>query len=328
MKQEINWGIIGCGDVTEVKSGPAFSKVERSNLIAVMRRDAEKVKDYAQRHNVPIYYTDADELINDPRINAVYIATPPLHHEQYALAALQAGKPVYVEKPMAISYAAAKRLNEAADQSGVKLVVAHYRRQLPLFKKIKELVDQHAIGDVRFVKMQMLQPHNAPLITQTHDNWRVNPDVAGGGLFHDLAPHQLDLMLHFFGGVNTACGFSANQGGHYAADDIVEGVIKFNNNILFNGLWCFTVPKNETKDLCEIIGSNGKLSFSIFNHEWLKLTVNNEVQEFAFTNPPHVQQPMIEKVVQYFLDEGPNPCPGQDGVEVMRLIEKFTVNSR
>lgn len=327
LKQAINWGIIGCGDVTEVKSGPAFNKVEQSNLVAVMRRDPIKVKDYAKRHNVSRFYTDANELINDPEVNAIYIATPPLYHEQYALDALRAGKPVYVEKPMAISYAAAKRLNNAANQSGGKLSVAHYRRELPLFKKVKQLLNDGVIGDVRFVNMQMLQPHNAPLITKTDDNWRVDPTVSGGGLFHDLAPHQIDLMLAFFGDVNSATGISGNQGNYYAADDIVQGAIKFKNNVLFNGLWCFTVRKNETKDLCEITGSKGKLSFSIFKHDWLRLNIDDEVEDFTFENPAHVQQPMIEKVVQYFLDEGPNPCPGDDGVEVMRVMERFTLST-
>src|SRR5688572_22425115 len=102
---KINWGIIGCGDVTEVKSGPAFNRVRDSALVAVMRRDEAKVKDYASRHQVPAWYTDAQVLINDPGINAIYVATPPSTHEEYAIAALKAGKPVYVEKPMSVDTA-------------------------------------------------------------------------------------------------------------------------------------------------------------------------------------------------------------------------------
>src|SRR5205085_11613785 len=110
----INWGIIGCGDVTEIKSGPAFNKVKNSSLIAVMRRDAEKAKDYAQRHNVPKWYDNADQLINDPDINAVYVATPPSSHEEYTLAAISAGKPVYVEKPMSVDALWAWRMASVA----------------------------------------------------------------------------------------------------------------------------------------------------------------------------------------------------------------------
>jgi predicted dehydrogenase len=131
----INWGIIGCGDVTEVKSGPAFNKVPGSSLVAVMRRYAAKAKDYAQRHGVPKWYADAQQLINDPAVNAIYVATPPSSHLQYTLAAIAAGKPVYVEKPMSTDAAAALQMAAAANTHNIKLTVAHYCRQQPFFKK-------------------------------------------------------------------------------------------------------------------------------------------------------------------------------------------------
>jgi predicted dehydrogenase len=321
---EINWGIIGCGDVTEVKSGPAFNKVPYSRLVAVMRRDAKKAKDYADRHKVSRWYSDAQQLIDDPEVNAVYVATPPLQHEEYAIAALKAGKPVYVEKPMAVHAASAKKIVQASKETGGKVSVAHYRREQPLFKKINELINTNAVGDVRIVNLRLLQPHQSKMITQTPDNWRINPAVSGGGLFHDLAPHQLDLMIHFFGAVKEAKGFALNQGQHYAADDMVSAQIVFKNNVLFNGIWCFTVPKDEAVDKVEIIGSDGKISFSIFEHHSLVITKSGGTNEFTFDKLPHVQQPMIEKVVNYFLDKGTNPCPPEDGVEVMRLIDEIT----
>ncbi len=320
----INWGIIGCGDVTEVKSGPAFNKVSNSRLVAVMRRNAEKAKDYASRHGVSKWYANATELINDPEVNAIYVATPPLQHEEYTIAALKAGKPVYVEKPMALDAEAAARMEQAAKETGVKLTVAHYRREQPVFKKVKELIDSGAIGEVRFVRLKMLLPHNADMITKTEDNWRINPGISGGGLFHDLAPHQLDLMIYFFGKVSKANGIALNQGNLYAADDIVTGNLLFENKVVFTGLWCYTVPKEESVDLCEIVGSEGKLSFAVFEHQKLLLVKNGKTEEILFDKLEHVQQPMIEKVVQYFLDKTPNPCSAGDGVEVMRLIDAFT----
>src|SRR6476646_8946793 len=128
----IRWGIIGCGDVTEVKSGPAFNKVPNSTLVAVMRRDGKKAEEYATRHQVPKWYDNADRLINDPDVNAIYVATPPSTHEQYTLAALNAGKPVYVEKPMALHAASAMRMAETAKEENLPLVVAHYRREQPV----------------------------------------------------------------------------------------------------------------------------------------------------------------------------------------------------
>lgn len=326
MPETIQWGIIGCGDVTEVKSGPAFNKVPASKLVAVMRRNAKKAADYAKRHGVPKWYSNAQELIDDPEVNAIYIATPPLQHEEYALAAIKAGKPVYVEKPMAVSATVAERMQKAADEAGIKICVAHYRRQQPLFKKIKALIDETAIGDVRFVQLQTFQPAKSKIITQTEDNWRVNPAVSGGGLFHDLSPHQLDLMIYFFGNPQQAFGYSSNQAKMYDADDITTGTIAFENGVLFSGTWCFSVPPEETKDYCEIIGSKGKIGFKVFEQDGLTLSVDGEVKKIEFDKLAHVQQPMIEAVVSYFIGESPNPSSADDGVRVMKLIDTFTKN--
>lgn len=315
----INWGIIGCGDVTEVKSGPAFSKVPDSKLVAVMRRNEEKAKDYAQRHGVGKWYCNADDLINDREVNAIYIATPPLNHEEYAIKAMQAGKPVYVEKPMALNAAAAEQIEKVAKQTGVKITVAHYRRQQPVFLKVKELIEQKVIGDVRFVDLKMLQPHQSEIITKTETNWRIDPSVSGGGLFYDLAPHQLDLMMYFFGTPKKISGVAFNSSHFYNADDITCGQILFDSGVVFNGSWCFTVA--ERKDLCEIIGSEGKLSFPIFDHKQLTLEKQGTKTTFEFNNLQHVQQPMIQKVVEYFLDRSPNPCTASEGVDVMKMMD-------
>lgn len=319
----INWGIIGCGDVTEVKSGPAFSKVPDSRLVAVMRRDATKAADYAQRHNVPRWYADAHELIHDPEVNAIYIATPPSSHEAYALAAIHAGKPVYVEKPMALNYAAAQNIANAAAASNVKVTVAHYRRQWPLFLRLKELLQQKIIGDIRLVQLQFHKP--APTAAELADEkiaWRFDPAIAGGGLFHDLAPHQLDILYYLFGDVKTLQGIALNQGGYYAADDIVTGQLLFNNGILFSGSWCFTAA--EASDHCTIIGSEGRIHFSFFSGQYIIVQKGTQSTRFDFDPLPHVQQPMIAQTVQYFLGHAPNPCTATEGAEIMRWIETLS----
>jgi predicted dehydrogenase len=323
--KEIKWGIIGCGDVTEIKSGPAFNKVKNSSLIAVMRRNGEKAKDYASRHSVPKWYDDAMKLINDKDVNAIYIATPPSSHETYTLAALQAGKPVYVEKPMTVNSSSAMRMASAAKKASIKLCVAHYRRAQPYFKKIKQLIDDKRIGEVRFANLNFYKKLLSKEELELPGNkWRIDADVSGGGLFHDLAPHQLDLMYYFFGNVEHAKGIAVNQSHLYNADDLVTGNILFKNGIVFNGLWCFNIGEENEKDICEIMGSEGSISFSIFNEQKIMINKQGATETISFTPPRHVQQPMIEKVVKYFLDEGPNPCSGEDGVEVMKLLDDFT----
>lgn len=324
--EKIRWGIIGCGDVTELKSGPAFNKVENSSLIAVMRRDGEKAKDYARRHGVPKWYDSANELINDNEINAIYIATPPSSHEEYAIAAINAGKSVYIEKPMALNYASANKITKLAEEKNVKVSVAHYRRGQPLFNKVKELLNEKVIGETRFAKLEF---YKKQLSKEAMDipkvAWRVNPEIAGGGLFHDIAPHQLDLMYWFFGDIEKASGYAVDQDKLYMADDIVSGSILFKSGVLFNGLWNFNIADDEEKDLCEIYGSDGKLSFPIFEHRTITIHKNGGTTDILFEPLQHVQQPLIQKVVNYFLGTGPNPTSGADGAIVMKLLDDFTI---
>lgn len=321
---KVQWGIIGCGDVTEVKSGPAFNRVAHSSLVAVMRRDAGKAADYARRHGVPKWYADAQQLIEDPEVNAIYIATPPQSHEEYTLRALKAGKPVYVEKPMATNAAAAIRMQQAAADSGGKLCVAHYRKAQPRFIKVKELLNAGAIGEPRLVNLQLIQPPQPAQVADINAFWRLDPGVSGGGLFHDLSPHQLDLMQYFFGDYESAAGFSLNQAGLYAADDFVTGTIRFSNGVVFSGSWCFSGAENEQKDSVEIIGSQGSIRFAAFSTHHIVLSKKGEEQLLAFEDLPHVQQPMIAAVVKYFMDEGPNPSTAASAVATMQIIEAFT----
>ena len=322
LNHTIQWGIIGCGNVTEVKSGPAFNKVVNSSLVAVMRRDASLAEDYAKRHAVPKWYSNADDLINDPAINAIYIATPPKQHEEYAIAAMQAGKPVYVEKPMALDLAACRRMEQVSKDTGVKLVVAHYRRALPLFMRVKELIDQQAIGDIRFARISLLQPDQSAMIAKTGTNWRVDPALAGAGLFYDLAPHQLDLLIHFLGKPTSANGLAVNQAGLYTAEDLVVGVAQLPNQVLFNGTWCFTTPEGKEEDLFEIQGSEGSLRFAVFGHA-LTIERNGIIETEKFDPPQHIQQPMIAKIVPYFLGNTGNPCSAADAIQSMEMMEQF-----
>lgn len=312
---QINWGIIGCGDVTELKSGPAFRKVPHSELVAVMRRNAAKAEDYALRHGVKKWYTDAHDLIRDPELNAVYIATPPDSHAFYTMEALKAGKAVYVEKPMARNASEAAKMRDSALATGSPLCVAHYRRAQPKFIKIKEIIDSGQLGEIRNVQLEHLQ-NTPPYIEQ---GWRLKADVSGGGLFHDLAPHQLDLMLFLFGDPqDIRLGSEAPETRNTA--DLLQAEISF-KGIPFRGLWHF---RSETeRDICIVTGSRASLRFPIFG-EGAELKPNNGGTEgdiLRFEKLQHVQQPMIEQVVKYFRNEGPNPCSAQEGLKVMEMID-------
>ncbi len=315
----ITWGIIGCGDVAEVKSGPAFQKCEHSELLAVMRRDANLAEDFAKRHNVPLWYNDASALLENEAINAVYIATPPSTHLVYALQALQAGKDVYIEKPMVLSNIEAAALETAVNASSQKLVVAHYRRFLPIYLKVKDLLDSGAIGAVKYADITFLQPFDF----NSKATWRLDEAVSGGGYFHDIAPHQIDLMYHFFGAYHTAKGIAVNQSGINSVDDTVNGIINFENGVQFRGIWSFAIPKYLQEDKCVIYGEKGILAFSFYEEE-LTLNVEENVSVFNFENPENIQQPLIQETVNYFLGKRDNPCPVEAGVCVTALMESFT----
>jgi predicted dehydrogenase len=321
-EQSIRWGIIGCGNVTEKKSGPAFNKVANSRLIAVTRRDAAKAEDYAKRHNITKWYSNADDLINDPEINAIYVATPPASHEDYVRMALKAGKYVYVEKPVTTSVASCKRMIELEEIYKGRLCVAHYRRALPYFKEIKNALEQGLIGKVKMVKLNMFQPYRSDLIAKTDYNWRIEPAISGGGLFFDLAPHQVDILIWLLGDPTNYSGLSLNQSGIYAAEDTVTGTIQFSNNILFSGNWCFTMPEYLREDTCKIIGEKGTLKFSVFGNQF---QIENAIgrKSFDFVHPEHIQQPLIQKVVDFFLDKDENPCSASEALKSMQVMEAF-----
>lgn len=318
----IQWGIIGCGDVCEVKSGPAFNKVSHSRLAAVMRRDLSKAEDYAKRHQVPRFYSDADALINDAEVNAIYIATPPSSHEAYTEAALKAGKPVYVEKPVTLDAASCERMIGYAREYNNKVSVAHYRRGLPLFRKVKQLVHGGAIGHVRLVTLRTLQPPASKIITQTHDNWRIRPEISGGGLFHDLSPHQLDILYWIFGKPREVYGRSLNQSKQYEAPDFTMIEAVYDQDIVMNGVWAFNISEKATEDLCEIIGDKGKLQFSFFRQSTITLVTDAGSESLEMEYPVNIQHPMIEAVTKFFRGEGPNPCSLEEALEVMKMMDQ------
>lgn len=320
--KQIRWGIIGCGDVTEKKSGPAFQLVPGSSLVAVMRRNAALARDYAERHHVEKWYDDAGRLIDDPAVNAIYVATPPSSHEEYVTRAVRAGKPVYVEKPMSVDSASAGRMSQAARQAGVRLCVAHYRRAQPYFQAIKKILDDQVLGTIRTIRLDLFKKMYSPgELALPGNRWRVDPAISGGGIFHDLAPHQLDILYYFFGEVSRATGIATNQAGKYAGADHVSGSILFKNGIVCTGCWCFNVREQDEVDLCTITGTGGTLSFSFFSDQVFTIHAGEREETSRFIPPVHVQQPLIEKVVQYFRGEAPNPCSGEDGVAVMEMID-------
>jgi len=315
----IRWGIIGCGDVTEVKSGPGFQKAAHSKLVAVMRRSGALAKDYAMRHHVPKWYDDAEELINDPEVDAVYIATPPAFHKTYTTLCAQAGKPIYVEKPMAIKYDDCMAMIEICEKENVPLFVAFYRRGMARFHKIKALIESGAIGDVRFVSVKNYEKPSKDVLEGEALPWRVVPEISGGGIFMDIGCHTLDILDFLLGQIVEMTGRAGNQAGLYEAEDIVTADFRFASGVQGTGVWCFSAFENE--DCNEIVGSKGKIRFSTFGSEPIRLTTLEGITEYAIENPVHVQQPLIQMVVDDLNGVGTCPSTGASAARTSLLME-------
>jgi predicted dehydrogenase len=323
---KVIWGIIGAGDVCEIKSAPAMYSIPNSEVKTVMRRNAEKAADFAGRHGIGHWTTNLDEMLNDDEINAIYIATPPNTHAGLTLKAAKAGKAVYVEKPMAHTYADCLAMIEACQTANVPLFTAYYRRTLPGFLKVKELIDSGKLGEIRFVNIEMYQPYQPDIIAQPENNWRVQPEISGGGYFHDLASHQLDFLDFLFGPVVESKGISFNQAKLYPADDIVTASWRSENGVIGSGIWCFTTDKVSEKDNTRIVGSKGELSFNSFGSPMIIRVENtgNRNEEYCFTHKQPIQQPLIQIIVDELRGVGISPSTGISGARTSQVLESIT----
>ncbi|WP_028898034.1 Gfo/Idh/MocA family protein [Prevotella sp. HUN102] len=307
--KEINWGFIGCGEVTDLKSGPAFNLVQGSHVEAVFSRSGEKAKSYASRHNIKRWYTDAQLLIDNPKVNAVYIATPPSVHATYAIMALRAGKPCYIEKPLAASYEDCVRINRVAEETGVPCFVAYYRRYLPYFEKVKEIVESGKIGKILTVQVRFAVPPRDLDYKQNEQlPWRLQSHISGGGYFYDLAPHQLDLLQNFFGVIVKAHGYTANRAGLYNVEDTVNAIFTFENGLNGSGAWCFASHESGREDRIEIFGKEGRVAFSVYNYAPIHLYTSAGRQDIVVPNPDHVQLPIIKSVIEDLQGFGKCEC--------------------
>jgi predicted dehydrogenase len=307
----VRWGIIGCGDVTEVKSGPAFQKAERSSLVAVMRRDRARAEDYARRHGVPRAYDDADALIADPEVDAVYVATPPSTHRELALRVAAAGKPCLVEKPMAMNHAECVDMVGAFAAAGVPVWVAYYRRALPRFVRVRELLASHAIGRLTSVHISVQQP----LATA---GWRVDPDI-GGGLMLDLGSHCVDLIDFLIGPITDVAARAVNTAGGHRTADVVAASFRA-GGIVGGGLWNFNAFS--ARDLMIFTGDGGEVRVPIFTDGDVELTAGGRHDVLPFRNPPHVHQPLVQAIVDELCGVGRCESTGESGARASWVLDR------
>jgi predicted dehydrogenase len=308
--------MIGCGDVAEVKSGPGFQKASGSALVAVMRRDRARADDYARRHGVARVHATAAELIEDPGVDAVYIATPPGSHCELALRTAAAGKPCLVEKPMAVDYEQCLRMVEAFARASTPLWVAYYRRALPRFVLLRELVQTQAAGRVTSVQIELRQRLAAGGDASA---WRFDRAVAGGGLFYDMGSHAVDLLDFLFGPVELASGVAANTGGAYEVEDVTAAAFRLAGGVPAAGLWNFNA--GEPSDSLVLTTDRGEIRTAVFADVDVAVRADGAAAVHQVRNPPHVHQPLIQTIVDELAGRGSCPSTGASGARASRVLE-------
>lgn len=326
--RRIRWGMIGCGDVAEVKSGPGFYKAANSALVAVMRRNGALAADFARRHGVARWSDDAGAILSADDIDAVYIATPPSSHRDYAVRCADAGKAVYVEKPMARDAAECRDMIAAARRNGVPLWVGYYRRALPRFLKIKALIDDGAIGAVRHVTVTHRAP--APAAAGGAPPWRIDPAVSGGGLFFDVGCHTLDCLDFLLGPIAEARGFADALAGGATVEDSVVTALRFASGAHGTAVWSFCA--DAAFEMNEIVGALGRLRFSTFQATPIELVRGDAVETFTIADPPHVHQPLIQTIVDEMNGIGRCPSTGDSALRTAivmdTLVQEFRAMAR
>ena len=318
MSKIIRWGFLGCGKVVRTKSGDAFRNVPNSTIEVIRRRNLDAAKESAEYFGAP-YWCDRIEELLASEIDAVYIATPPgLHYEQ-AMACLNAGKAVYLEKPFARNYTEAKELTEAFEEAGVPLYIGHYRRALPRFLKIREMLKSNIIGDVTDIDFYL----NRIFSRKEADNsWLYNPVLSGGGKYYDIAPHTVDIIQFLFGNITEVQGSARNLGVGCPLENVVEMTFVTEKGV--NGKARFCCVADEKSDRMHVTGTKGTMEFSV--HGKTDVIVKDEngtiIEQFDLPDPKAVEESMVQSVVEDLLGISKCESKAKDVLVTYKIIDE------
>lgn len=310
--EPIRWGMIGCGEVAERKSGPAFSAVHGSTLYAVASRDPTRAAGFARRHGVPRVHGTAHELIRDDDVDAVYVATPTSSHCEYVLLAAEAKKAVCVEKPMAMNLAECLSMARACRRAGVPLWVAYYRRALGRVARMKRWLEEGRIGEPRFVQSVRYEP----LLPSSVQAWRSDPSIAGGGLFFEGICHTFDLLDYLFGPITDVHGVG---NGHCGMEETVAASYRFASGVVGSGTWCFSTSQREDAD--EIVGSEGRIRFSISRPVPIVIETDSGRYVEHLPDPTYVHQPLIASMVAELRGVGKCASTDESAIRTATVVD-------
>lgn len=307
--ETIRWGVIGCGDVARKRVAAAIRNEPRSRLVAACRRDETRLTEFCDRFQIERSSTRADDLLADPALDAVYLATPVREHRPHALAAAESGKHVLVEKPMALSVAECDEMIEACRAANVKLGVAYYRRFYPLVQRIEELLAAGEIGTP--LAVSAVTSTQIPTEPAEEGSWRIVPDQAGGGALMDIGSHRIDLFGHLFGSVTHVKALCETVAADYRVEDTALLLMRFADG-LTGMLQChFGSPSNP--DAFTVIGTRGCLIARPLNGD--QLVVERDGRQRVENHPPADNRcaPLVADFVTAVLEDRAPRISGEEG---------------
>jgi predicted dehydrogenase len=309
----LKWLVIGIGDITTKRVIPALLEEKRSELWGIVTRDPGKAAPYGVRA-----FTDLDAALAAGGADAVYVASPVFLHAPQTLASLGAGKQVLCEKPMAMNYAEARSMVEAARAAGKTLGVAYYRRTYPKVARAKELLRQGAIGQPLLAYITCQDWHSGADLDRA---WLHDPALAGGGPLFDIGSHRIDVLNFLFGEPQRVAGQLSNAVHALAVEDCATVMIEYANKVrgIVDVRWNSHVRRDELR----IIGSDGEMDLTPLNGPSLVFPGGRE------DLPPHANFhfPCIENFVAAVLDGAPLAASGESSLWTDWVTEQAVASS-
>ncbi len=323
MDREVLWGLTGCGDIAEKRVVKAIQDSANAKLVGCVRRNAERLAEFQSRHAIPKGYPNYRDLVNDPELDAVYVATPVWLHCSQTTKAAEKGKHVLCEKPMAMNPQECRRMMDACRSNGVKLGVAYYRRFYPTVRKMKEILRQGLIGEPILVRSTLVE--HARLPDGDNPGWRFVLKQGGGGLLMDMASHRLDLLAMLFGRPESVAGFTDTRTCPIEVEDTGSLIIRFAGGLhaLVFASHCVKPPRDDF----EILGSRGCLRAAPLNGDRLEM-VGHRTETFLVPKADNVHQPLVEDFNGAVMEDRQPAVPGEEGIQASLLLEAAYQSAR
>jgi predicted dehydrogenase len=317
--RKVGWGLIGCGDISRKRVAPALRDLENCELVAVSRADAARAEAFAAEFGAKRWHADWRELVADPEVEAVYVATPVRLHAEQAIAAAEAGKHVLCEKPMALNVAECARMNAAAGANGVRLGVAYYRRFYPVVERIKAILESGEIGKAVVAQMNAFERFEPG--PEHPRRWLLDKGQSGGGPMFDFGCHRVEVLLNLFGDVSQVKGLASNVLFAREVEDTASALLQFERGP--QAVLTVSHAAREPQDTLEVFGSEGSVRSDVLNEG--KLKVRTAAGERLETHVPHpnLHSPLIEDFARAVVEGRPPRVDGRTGQKVSEILEQI-----